>query len=285
MLEIHFTNFYLHVLTTKDYAQNTATRTYTIKVDKTPPIVSFDTNGCDSIALGQEIKTLIHINDELSGNNIQYGRWMQSLEETTFPILTQLSDFTGAGSWNAINNSYSGSVSADLLGYWKLWIYAEDVAGNYSIIHSNDFKTEKNNLDWWSFKNPNTFNRSYNPSDGMNTISFCGINGYEIIYIPLKTIPGQRYYFRCAYQNLSTYTTGLYSGIMMQILKNVSDGFNDENKIVENSYFAKTAGSEQYNGVEFTATQSVTYIAFNFSTVDDWQNISLKLGKFILTTR
>ena len=276
---------YTVVLTTKDMAGNTATRTYTIKVDKTPPIVSFDTNGCDSIALGQEIKTLIHINDELSGNNIQYGRWMQSLEETTFPILTQLSDFTGAGSWNAINNSYSGSVSADLLGYWKLWIYAEDVAGNYSIIHSNDFKTEKNNLDWWSFKNPNTFNRSYNAADGMNTINFCGINGYEIIYIPLKTIPGQKYYFRCAFQNLSTYTTGLYSGIMLQVLNNVTDGFNNENKIVENSYFPKTAGSEQYNGVEFTATQSITYIAFNFSTVDDWQNISLKLGKFILTTR
>ena len=156
-------------------------------------------------------------------------------------------------------------------------IYVEDTAGNYSIIHSNDFQTEKNNLDWWSLKNPNTFNRSYNPSDGMNTINFCGINGYEIIYILLKTIPGQRYYFRCAYQNLSTYTTGLYSGIMMQILKNVSDGFNDENKIVENSYFAKNAGDEQYNGVEFTATQDITYIAFNFSTVDDGQNISLKL--------
>ena len=256
-----------------------------MKIDKTPPSVSFETNGCTSIALGQDVKTLIHINDELSGNNIQYGRWMQSLEKDTFPVLTQLSDFTGAVGWKFINNSYSESVSADFLGYWKLWIYVEDTAGNYSIIHSNDFQTEKNNLDWWSFKNPNTFNRSYNPSDGMNTISFCGINGYEIIYIPLKTIPGQRYYFRCAYQNLSTYTTGLYSGIMMQILKNVSDGFNDENKIVENSYFAKTAGSEQYNGVEFTATQSVTYIAFNFSTVDDWQNISLKLGKFILTTR
>ena len=32
MSEIHFTNFYLHVLTTKDIAQNTATRTYTIKL-------------------------------------------------------------------------------------------------------------------------------------------------------------------------------------------------------------------------------------------------------------
>ena len=276
---------YTVVLTTKDNVGNSSSRTYVLKIDKTPPSVSFETNGCTSIALGQDVKTLIHINDELSGNNIQYGRWMQSLEKDTFPVLTQLSDFTGAGGWKFINNSYSESVSADFLGYWKLWIYVEDTAGNYSIIHSNDFQTEKNNLDWWSFKNPNTFNRSYNPSDGMNTISFCGINGYEIIYIPLKTIPGQRYYFRCAYQNLSTYTTGLYSGIMMQILKNVSDGFNDENKIVENSYFAKTAGSEQYNGVEFTATQSVTYIAFNFSTVDDWQNISLKLGKFILTTR
>ena len=276
---------YTVVLTTKDNVGNSSSRTYVLKIDKTPPSVSFETNGCTSIALGQDVKTLIHINDELSGNNIQYGRWMQSLEKDTFPVLTQLSDFTGAGGWKFINNSYSEGVSADFLGYWKLWIYVEDTAGNYSIIHSNDFQTEKNNLDWWSFKNPNTFNRSYNPSDGMNTISFCGINGYEIIYIPLKTIPGQRYYFRCAYQNLSTYTTGLYSGIMMQILKNVSDGFNDENKIVENSYFAKTAGSEQYSGVEFTATQSVTYIAFNFSTVDDWQNISLKLGKFILTTR
>ena len=34
MSEIHFTNFYLHVLTTKDNAQNTATRTYTIYIAK-----------------------------------------------------------------------------------------------------------------------------------------------------------------------------------------------------------------------------------------------------------
>ena len=87
-----------------------------MKIDKTPPSVSFETNGCTSIALGQDVKTLIHINDELSGNNIQYGRWMQSLEKDTFPVLTQLSDFTGAGGWKFINNSYSESVSADFLG-------------------------------------------------------------------------------------------------------------------------------------------------------------------------
>ena len=38
MSEIHFTNFYLHVLTTKDMAGNTATRTYTIKKKKFPEI-------------------------------------------------------------------------------------------------------------------------------------------------------------------------------------------------------------------------------------------------------
>ena len=39
MLEIHFTNFYLHfVLTTKDNAGNTATRTYTIKKRKIPKV-------------------------------------------------------------------------------------------------------------------------------------------------------------------------------------------------------------------------------------------------------
>ena len=59
-------------MTTKDNVGNSSSRTYVLKIDKTPPSVSFETNGCTSIALGQDVKTLIHINDELSGNNIQY---------------------------------------------------------------------------------------------------------------------------------------------------------------------------------------------------------------------
>ena len=35
---MHFTNFYFHVLTTKDMAGNTATRTYTIKKRKIPKV-------------------------------------------------------------------------------------------------------------------------------------------------------------------------------------------------------------------------------------------------------
>ena len=53
---MHFTNFYLHVLTTKDNAQNTATRTYTIKL-RFPHIGDYVSYKPDTPNIGYSLST------------------------------------------------------------------------------------------------------------------------------------------------------------------------------------------------------------------------------------
>ena len=57
MSEIHFTNFYLHVLTTKDNAGNTATRTYTIKKRKIPKVGEIVNYTPDTPSTGYDLST------------------------------------------------------------------------------------------------------------------------------------------------------------------------------------------------------------------------------------
>ena len=57
MSEIHFTNFYLYVLTTKDNAGNTATRTYTIKKRKIPKVGEIVNYTPDTPSTGYDLST------------------------------------------------------------------------------------------------------------------------------------------------------------------------------------------------------------------------------------
>ena len=54
---MHFTNFYLHVLTTKDYAQNTETRTYIIKI-KFPHVGDYVSYKPDTPSAGYNLKSV-----------------------------------------------------------------------------------------------------------------------------------------------------------------------------------------------------------------------------------
>ena len=54
---MNFTNFYLHVLTTKDIAQNTATRTYTIKKRKIPKVGEIVNYTPDTPSTGYDLST------------------------------------------------------------------------------------------------------------------------------------------------------------------------------------------------------------------------------------
>ena len=279
---MNFTNFYLHVLTTKDNVGNSCSKTYTIKVDKTPPSISFDTNGCDLVSLGQEAKTIIRINDNLSGTNIQYGRWMQSSYKDTFYSLSSKSDFTGEGGWSFTNNSESLYNPIDLLGYWRLWIYTKDMAGNENISYTNNFVMRRDNLNLWLFQYPSTFTKSFDDSSNINSVTFKGIGGWEIFYIPIKTVPGKEYSFSFKFQNLSTYTTGKYQGIELQILNKIENNDNINNEITSTYYLPKNITTLDHHSIKFSAQQNTTYIAFNLGTVDDGQAINFKIGDFEL---
>ena len=273
---------YTVVLTTKDNVGNSCSKTYTIKVDKTPPSISFDTNGCDLVSLGQEAKTIIRINDNLSGTNIQYGRWMQSSYKDTFYSLSSKSDFTGEGGWSFTNNSESLYNPIDLLGYWRLWIYTKDMAGNENISYTNNFVMRRDNLNLWLFQYPSTFTKSFDDSSNINSVTFKGIGGWEIFYIPIKTVPGKEYSFSFKFQNLSTYTTGKYQGIALQILNKIENNDNINNEITSTYYLPKNITTLDHHSIKFSAQQNTTYIAFNLGTVDDGQAINFKIGDFEL---
>ena len=273
---------YTVVLTTKDNVGNSSSRTYVLKIDKTPPSVSFDTNGCDLVSLGQEAKTIIRINDNLSGTNIQYGRWMQSSYKDTFYSLSSESDFTGEGGWSFTNNSESLYNPIDLLGYWRLWIYTKDMAGNENISYTNNFVMRRDNLNLWLFQYPSTFTKSFDDSSNINSVTFKGIGGWEIFYIPIKTVPGKEYSFSFKFQNLSTYTTGKYQGIALQILNKIENNDNINNEITSTYYLPKNITTLDHHSIKFSAQQNTTYIAFNLGTVDDGQAINFKIGDFEL---
>lgn len=253
-----------------------------MKIDKTPPSISFDTNGCDFVSLGQEAKTVIRINDNLSGANIQYGRWMQSSYKDTFYSLSSESDFTGEGGWSFTNNSESLQNPIDLLGYWRLWIYAKDMAGNESISYTNNFVMRRDNLNLWFFQYPSTFSKSFDDSSNINSVTFKGIGGWEIFYIPVKTVPGREYSFSFKFQNLTSYTTGKYQGIALQILNKIENNDNSNNEITSTYYLPKNITTLDHHSIKFNAQQDTTYIAFNLGTVDDGQTIDFKIGDFEL---
>lgn len=103
---------------------------FTFGIDRTPPSVSFGTNG--SGGWSKSSGSSVTATESGSGLAELRGRWMQG---TTG--LSSRSDFTGAGGWSIGNGGMSQANPSD--GEWYLWIYAKDNAGNETITHTNAF--------------------------------------------------------------------------------------------------------------------------------------------------
>ena len=129
------------------------------------------------------------------------------------------------------------------------------------------------------------FNISYNSTTKMNNIRITGGGGWEFLYIPISTVSGKSYTFTCDYKNISGFTglSGNYSGIGLQACKSIptdSDNVGNSNAI-KTEYLPKEKNTTTRTySLTFTATGSVTYIAFNFGMCSDGVPIQVEIGNF-----
>ena len=130
------------------------------------------------------------------------------------------------------------------------------------------------------------FSISYNASTKMSNVRITGAGGWEFLYIPISTVSGQSYTFTCDYKNLTGFNTlssGSYGGIGLQACKNIPDDTDNlgNSNAIQTTYLpkAKNTTTRTYS-LTFTATGSVTYIAFNFGMCSDSAPAQVEVGNF-----
>ena len=138
------------------------------------------------------------------------------------------------------------------------------------------------NMQKWQYNLPDTFGVSYDISSFMNDIKVKTISGWEIVYIPITTIPGKEYTFSFDCMVITPYKplAEIYYGIAYQVLTKVADTGNQENALAMG--YLPTGVSSQSYSLNFVATTNTTYLAFNFGFAADNQNIEVKIGNFSL---
>lgn len=138
------------------------------------------------------------------------------------------------------------------------------------------------NMQKWQYNLPDTFGVSYDISSFMNDIKVSTNFGWEIVYIPITTIPGKEYTFSFDCTVITPYKplAEVYYGIGYQALTKVEDTNNSNNSLATGSLLSGV--SSQSYSLNFVATTNTTYLAFNFGFAADNQNIEMKIGNFNL---
>ena len=138
------------------------------------------------------------------------------------------------------------------------------------------------NMQKWQYNLPDAFGVSYDISSFMNDIKVSTNFGWEIVYIPITTIPGKEYTFSFDCTVITPYKplAEIYYGIAYQALTKVADTGNQENALAMG--YLPTGVSSQSYSLNFVATTNTTYLAFNFGFAADNQNIEMKIGNFNL---
>ena len=138
------------------------------------------------------------------------------------------------------------------------------------------------NMQKWQYNLPDTFGVSYDINSFMNNVKVKTAGGWEIVYIPITTIPGKEYTFGFNCNIITPYkpiAEGYY-GIGYQALTKVEDTNNLNNSLATGSLLSGV--SSQSYSLNFVATTTTTYLAFNFGFAADNQNIEVKIGNFSL---
>lgn len=140
------------------------------------------------------------------------------------------------------------------------------------------------NMQKWEFIYSQGFGISYDVPSSLNDVKVSTAAGqWETVYIPISTIQGKKYTFNfdCNILTPYKYISGYaYYGIAYQALSKVENSDNLSNSIATN-YLLNTVSSQTYS-LSFTATDTTTYLAFNFGCAEDNQNIEVKIGNFNL---
>ena len=138
------------------------------------------------------------------------------------------------------------------------------------------------NMQNWQYINLSNFGTVYDISTFMNDVTVeTEINKWEIVYMPITTIPGKTYTFTYDCNIITSYKANESSyGIACQILNKVEDSDNVSNSLATN--YILTGASNQSYTINFVATSTQTYLAFNFGFAKENQKIEVKIGNFNL---
>ena len=138
------------------------------------------------------------------------------------------------------------------------------------------------NMQNWQYINLSNFGTVYDISTFMNDVTVeTEINKWEIVYMPITTIPGKTYTFTYDCNIITYYKANESSyGIACQILNKVEDSDNVSNSLATN--YILTGASNQSYTINFVATSTQTYLAFNFGFAKENQKIEVKIGNFNL---
>ena len=275
-----------------------------------------DSSGNGNKAVSKEIKidrkgptyTSIEIKNVTSTG---YDVYVYGVKDSTSVDRLQFPTWTTSGGQDDIqsnwttNNSAKGEDKGNGTWYYRVnitdhnneygeyntHIYAYDTFGNQSFIGGEviDVPAVKvtydignlNEMKYWKYQYAERFNTTYDSATGLNTVLCAGDVHWEIVSLPIKTEVGRKYTFSFDYQNPNGYSTySNYKGIGYQALTAISDSDNSSNSLAT-EYLSKTASSETTSlSLEFTATTTTTYLAFNFGMAADGVTTTIKLGNF-----
>ena len=133
----------------------------------------------------------------------------------------------------------------------------------------------------WQYNYPDSFGVAYDVSSFMNDVKVATASGWEIVYIPITTIQGKEYTFSFDCNVITPYTVNAgYYGIIYQATTKIENTNNFDNSLASN-YILTGASSQSYS-MNFVATTTTTYLAFNFGCVTDNLNVEVKIGNFNL---
>ncbi len=115
-------------------------------VDTTAPVVTFSPEGNDTAA--QSYSTVVAVTDNVAVNESSFKYLWNKAPDTTPSVSAFVTSFTNGSTINTPNGKSGG---------YYLWVYVEDMEGNYNITRSERFRLDNNNPDLVSIVyTPNT---------------------------------------------------------------------------------------------------------------------------------
>ena len=242
----------------------------------------------------------------LGYNDSTVTSYVPTANTTDEPIIKATNE-TGKGVQinNGTFNFYDGAVIggySDSTGYSITGGTVSDTPTGYGVYKSTansietailapqvnfDFNTE-NDMNRWKFVKQDRFTAvNYDSSTGMNTITVNGNSGWENIWTSITTTVGKEYTISFDYENPQDYETtssNTYDGLGAQVMEPTAyAGNNNLEGAITTTYLPRTETANARYEIKFTATDTSTYLLFNFGMIKDGVSTTVKLGNFVIT--
>lgn len=202
--------------------------------------------------------------------------------DVTLPGINEISGYTKDGWYNGVTKVGSENT---------LYTLDSNNTGNTlsakAIRNAHIVEYDFNNLNdmtKWKYLYSERFNNTYDSTTNLTDIKMTGESSWEIIYLPIVTEIGKKYTLNFDYQVPNGYNPlSGYQGVGYQILNNSpSNDDNSSNQVAIGYIPTDVMTTTKKATLEFTATTSTSYLAFNFGMAKDNEITEIKIGNISL---